>query len=91
MPHDEGFPAPTRNLHLLCDLGITLAPQLVRLMDPQADVGRSFPGSVPLPSAFYRALSGAGALSPTRAGRTLVCGGLRACAASRRTERPACP
>lgn len=63
VPHPPDFPPPTHNLHILCDLGIAVAPQIVRLMDPEADLGTPFPGNVPLPSAFFKALRGAGAPS----------------------------
>ena len=58
VPHPEDFPPPTRNLHLLCDLGLAIAPQIVRLMDPHAELSTSFPATIPLPSAFYKAARG---------------------------------
>ena len=50
----------TAALHLLCDLGLAIAPEIVRLLDPHADLQRDFPGTIPLPSALFRPLQSSG-------------------------------
>ena len=50
----------TPALHLLCDMGLAVAPEVVRLLDAHADLEQVFPGNVPLPSALFRPLRGPG-------------------------------
>ena len=74
---EDSTAAPaTPALHLLCDVGLAIAPEIVRLLDSHADLGQVFPGNVPLPSALFRPLQGSGeprSCWPVRGGLGGVC------------------
>ncbi|KAK9813540.1 hypothetical protein WJX73_005871 [Symbiochloris irregularis] len=52
---EDATPNPsTQNLHTVCDLGLKLAPAVLATFAPEAETGGSFPGTVPLPTNFFR-------------------------------------
>lgn len=52
---EDATPVPaTPYIHTVCDLALALAPAVLQAYAPGAEAGGNFPGTVPLPSAFYR-------------------------------------
>ena len=52
---EDATPSPaTSNVRVVCDLALALAPAVLSAYAPEAEAAGSFPGTVPLPSTFYR-------------------------------------